>query len=65
MSSIPLDEDEGFFSTKNIIIFVFLILLVVLISYLYFANKALLAGSHRTKKHNKSKKGKQYWSYGD
>ena len=35
------------------------------IGYLYFANKALLANSVKQKKHHKSKKGREVWSYGD
>jgi hypothetical protein len=34
--------------------------------YLYFANKALIAkGGYKKKKSHKSKKGQEFWSYGD
>jgi hypothetical protein len=76
MSEVYSDiKDEGLFSTGNIIIFSFLFLLILLIGkyylinfivYLYFANKALIAqGGYKKKKSHKSKKGQEFWSYGD
>jgi short subunit fatty acids transporter len=62
-----IPQDDGIFSTGNIIIFSFVILLIVLFGYLYFANKALIANGklNNKKKSSKSKKRKEFWSYGD
>ena len=62
-----IPQDDGIFSTGNIIVFSFILLLVVLFGYLYFANKALIASGkfNSKKKSHKSKKGREVWSYGD
>lgn len=60
------DEDNSI-SPATVIVGSFLVLILALIVYLYFANKSLIEkGLHQNKKFGKkTKKGKESWSYGD
>jgi hypothetical protein len=62
-----IDTEDHAFNLANFIVGSLIFVIFLLLGYLYFANRAMIAqGQHQNKKYGKkSKKGKEIWSYGD